>query len=85
LSGGLKALSRGARSVLDYLLKSGGGSQASLSAAADISQPQVARLIKGMQEEELVELTSRKTQRRGNPSVHVALNPDHAYGLGIAV
>lgn len=81
----LKVLSRGARAVLDYLLKSGGGSQASLSAAADISQPQVARLIKGLQADGLIELTSRKTQRRGNPSVHVALNPDHAYGLGIAV
>jgi DNA-binding transcriptional regulator LsrR (DeoR family) len=85
LSVELKALSKGARSVFDYLLKSGGGSQASLSAAADISQPQVARLIKGLQEDGLVELTSRKTQRRGNPSVHVALNPDHAYGMGIAI
>lgn len=80
-----KTLSKGARSVLDYLLKSGGGSQASLSAAADISQPQVARLVKGLEADGLVELTSRKTQRRGNPSVHVALNPDHAYGLGIAI
>lgn len=45
----------------------------------------MARLIKGLQEDGLVELTSRKTQRRGNPSVHVALNPDHAYGLGVAI
>ena len=81
----LKTLGKGTRSLLDHLLKSGGASQASLSPAADISQPQVARLIKGLQEDGIVEIASRKTQRVGNPSVHVSLNPNHAYGLGVAI
>lgn len=78
-------MGKGARSLLDHLLKRGGVSQAELSAFADISQPQVARLVKGFQEEGLVELSNRKAQRPGNPSVHVALNPEHAYSLGIAL
>lgn len=82
---GFKALSNGARSLLDRLLKNGGASQAALTADADLSQPQVARLLHGFHDDGMVRFSNRIAQGRGNPSVQVTLNPDFAYGLGVAM
>lgn len=81
----LRPIGNGARSLLDYLLKSGGESQAALTAHSELSQPQVARLIKTFHTDGLVKLTERTARGRGNPSVHVVLNPDFAYGLGVGM
>lgn len=81
----VKPLSNGARSLLDQLLKSGGASQAALTAQSDLSQPQVARLVRTFHDEGMVRISERAAQGRGNPSVHVTLNPDFAYGLGVSM
>jgi predicted NBD/HSP70 family sugar kinase len=81
----LARVSSGGRGILDLLLKSGGLSQAELTARLDLSQPSVARLIGTFGEEGLVRLTDRVAEKRGNPSVHVTLNPDYAFALGIGM
>lgn len=80
-----RPVSSGGRQVLDLLLKSGGASQADITRRLDLSQPTVARLIQGFQRDGMVQLASRQVDRPGNPSVHVALNPDFAYVLGVAM
>jgi predicted NBD/HSP70 family sugar kinase len=80
-----KPVSGGGRQVLDLLLKTGGLSQADITRRSDLSQPTVARLVQGFQRDGMVRLASRQVDRPGNPSVHVTLNPDFAYVLGVAM
>lgn len=81
----VRPVSAGGRAMLDLLLKGGGVSQAELTARLDLSQPTVARLVGTFSSDGLVLLSERVAERRGNPSVHVALNPDYAYALGIGL
>lgn len=81
----VKPTSPGGRSLLDLLLKKGPTSQAALTAALDISQPSVARLVSGFLADGAVKVSERVAQGRGNPSVQVALDPDYAYGLGVSL
>lgn len=80
-----RPIGAGARSLLDQLLKRGGISQAALTAQSELSQPQVARLIKTFHANGMVNLAERVANGRGNPSVQVELNPDFAYGLGVGM
>jgi predicted NBD/HSP70 family sugar kinase len=81
----LRSVSNGGRSILDTLLKRGGASQASLSNLLELSQPSVARLVGGFHNDGLVRLSERPPVGRGNPSVQVTLNPDHAYSMGFGI
>ena len=81
----LKPVSRGGREVLDLLLKRGRQSQAEITTIVDISQPSVARLVGSFEADGLIRLSERRTGGRGNPSMHVELNPDFAYSLGIGM
>ncbi|MBW8777274.1 MAG: ROK family transcriptional regulator [Stenotrophomonas sp.] len=80
-----RAVSGGGRQVLDLLLKTGGLSQADITRRLDLSQPTVARLIQSFQRSGMVQLANRQVDRPGNPSVHVTLNPDFTYVLGVAM
>ncbi|WP_084583215.1 ROK family transcriptional regulator [Sphingomonas azotifigens] len=79
------AISAGGRAILDLLLRSGGSSQASLSQTLDLSQPSVARLIGAFHAAGLVQLGERSPGVRGHPSVHVTLDPDFAFALGVTL
>jgi len=79
-----KPVSGGGRAMLDLLLKRGPLSQASLPGLLDLSQPSVARLVSGFQAEGMVQTSARAATGRGNPSVMLALEPDYAFGLGVA-
>jgi len=81
----MKPASAGGRAMLDLLLKRGPQSQAALSRLLDLSQPSVARLVSGFQSEDMLRASARAATGRGNPSVMLALNPDYAFGLGIAI
>ncbi len=70
--------------MLDLLLKRGPLSQASLPGLLDLSQPSVARLVSGFQSEGMLQSSARAATGRGNPSVMLALEPDYAFGLGVA-
>lgn len=71
--------------MLNLLLKSGGMSQAQLTHSLDLSQPTIARLLQGFAQDGMVQTAPRHADRPGNPSVHVSLNPDFAYSLGISM
>jgi len=81
----LLPVSSGGRAILNLLMKRDGLSQAAITATLDLSQPSVARLIGGFSADGLVRLTERAPEKRGNPSMHVTLNPDYAYSLGIGL
>ena len=81
----LRPVSEGGRRVLNLLLKSGGMSQAQLTHSLDLSQPTIARLIQGFLQDGMVQVAPRHPDRPGNPSVHVSLNPDFAYSLGVSM
>jgi predicted NBD/HSP70 family sugar kinase len=71
--------------VLDLILKSGGLSQAAITRALDLAQPTVTRLLQGFQADRMVLMSARHAGRVGHPSVHVTLNPDFAYAIGVAM
>ncbi len=81
----LRPLSQGGRALLELLLKEGPSSQASMAGRLGLSQPSIARLVGDFREQELVTLSERRAEGRGNPSVLVNLNPDFAYGLGVSL
>ncbi|ASG25216.1 ROK family transcriptional regulator [Nitrospirillum viridazoti] len=80
-----RPVSEGGRRILDLLLKSGGLSQAELTRSLDLSQPTVTRLLQGFHQDGLVRTAARQADRPGHPSVHVSLNPDFAYALGVSL
>lgn len=71
--------------MLEFLLRRGTAVQAALPDLLDLSQPSVARLVNGFVSDGLVSPTTRTATGRGNPSVTLALVPDHAFGLGIGI
>ncbi|NHF65951.1 ROK family protein [Xanthomonas hortorum] len=77
--------STGGRLLLDHLFKCGVQSQAALPRLLGLSQPTVARLLRGFAQSDLVRLSSRAPEGPGNPSVDVRLNPDHAFAFGVSV
>ncbi|MEC5078145.1 ROK family protein [Xanthomonas oryzae] len=77
--------SAGGRQLLDYLFKAGVQTQAALPRALGLSQPSVARLLQGFAQSDLVRLSARAPEGRGNPSVDVQLNADHAFAFGISL
>jgi predicted NBD/HSP70 family sugar kinase len=81
----LRPVSEGGRRVLNLLLKSGGMSQAQLTHSLDLSQPSIARLLKGFLQDGMVQVAPRPSDHPGKPSLHVSLNPDFAYSLGISM
>lgn len=81
----VRSISEGGRRVLDLLLKRGGLSQAEITRSLDLSQPTIARLLQGFARDGIVHTAARPVDRPGNPSVHVTLNPDFAYGLGVSM
>ncbi|MEE3627496.1 ROK family transcriptional regulator [Nitrospirillum sp. BR 11752] len=80
-----RPVSDGGRRLLDLVFKSGGLSQAELTRSLDLSQPTVTRLLQGFHQDGLVRLSARQADRPGHPSVHVSLNPDFAYALGVSM
>ncbi|MBB6250988.1 ROK family transcriptional regulator [Nitrospirillum iridis] len=80
-----RPVSEGGRRVLDLLLKSDGLSQAEVTRSLDLAQPTVTRLLQGFQQDGLVRVAARQADRPGHPSVHVTLNPDFAYALGVSM
>lgn len=77
--------STGGRLLLDHLFKCGVQSQAALPRLLGLSQPSVARLLRGFVQSDLVRVSSRAPEGPGNPSVDVRLNPDHAFAFGVSV
>ena len=80
-----KPIGAGGRAMLDLLLRRGAAVQAALPALLDLSQPSVARLVSGFCAEGVVDMRARAATGRGNPSVMLALRPDHAFGLGVGI
>lgn len=80
-----RPVSEGGRRVLDLLLKTEGLSQAAITRALDLAQPTVTRLLQGFAQDGMTAMVSRQVDRPGHPSVHVTLNPDFAYGLGVSL
>lgn len=81
----IKPISKGGRAMLDLLLKRGSLSQASFATLLELSQPSVARLVSGFEDEGIVRLGARKATGPGHPSVTLTLNPDYAYSLGVTI
>lgn len=81
----IKPISKGGRAMLDLLLKRGSLSQASCATLLELSQPSVARLVSGFEDEGIVQLGARKATGPGHPSVTLTLNPDYAYSLGVTI
>jgi predicted NBD/HSP70 family sugar kinase len=81
----IRSVSDGGRRVLDLVLKSGGLSQAAITRALDLAQPTVTRLLQGFQQDGMILASQRQVDRPGHPSVHVTLNPDFAYALGVSM
>src|ERR1700753_2344784 len=81
----IQPISKGGRAMLDLLLKRGPLSQASVATLLELSQPSVARLVGEFKSEGIVRLGARKATGPGHPSVTLALNPDHAYSLGVTI
>jgi predicted NBD/HSP70 family sugar kinase len=81
----VKPISKGARAMLDLLLKRGPLSQASFATLLELSQPSVARLVSMFEGEGMVRLNARRATGPGHPSVTLRLNPDYAYALGVTI
>jgi predicted NBD/HSP70 family sugar kinase len=85
MTSALRSVSDGGRRVLDLILKSDGLSQAEITRALDLAQPTVTRLLRSFQEDGLILASPRQVDRPGHPSVHVALNPQFAYAIGVSM
>lgn len=81
----LRPISSGGRALLDLLFRREAVAQADIVRLLDLSQSSVARLVGDFARAGLVTLSSRKASGPGNPSMMVALNPDFAFTLGIAI
>jgi predicted NBD/HSP70 family sugar kinase len=81
----LHRVSEGGRRVLDLILKSGGESQATITRTLDLAQSSVSRLLQGFHQDGMILTARRHTDRPGQPSAHVTLNPDFAFALGVSI
>ena len=72
--------------ILDIVLRNGGATQPKIVQASNLSQQSVSRLVNDLVGRGALVLGSRRGNgRRGQPSVEIAINPQHAYSLGIAL
>ncbi len=81
----LHRVSEGGRRVLDLILKSGGESQATITRTLDLAQSSVSRLLQAFHQDGMILTARRHTDRPGQPSAHVTLNPDFAFALGVSI
>jgi len=81
----LHRVSEGGRRVLDLILKSGGESQATITRTLDLAQSSVSRLLQSFQQDGMILTARRHSDRPGQPSAHVTLNPDFAFALGVSI
>lgn len=73
------------RRLLGLIHRRGGATQAEITRAMDLTQPQVSRLVTGLVAEGLIRLGPATANGRGHPSAALTLNPDYAFGLGVSL
>jgi len=79
-------LSESEARILGIVLRSRGTTQGEIVATSNLSQQSVSRLVGDLVDRQALMLGSRRTNgRRGQPSVEIRINPQHAYSLGIAL
>ena len=72
--------------ILVYVLRNRGTTQPEIAQNCGLSQQTVSRLVIELVERGALALGSRKVSgRRGQPSVAIAVAPDYAYSLGVAL
>lgn len=72
--------------ILGYVLRNRGTTQPEIAQNCGLSQQTVSRLVIELVERGALALGSRKVSgRRGQPSVAIAIAPDYAYSLGVAL
>jgi predicted NBD/HSP70 family sugar kinase len=72
--------------VLSHVLRGHGATQPEIAKATGLSQQTVSRLVNELVERGALMLGERQSNgRRGQPRVEIAIDPDHAYSLGIAL
>ncbi|WP_271299478.1 ROK family protein [Sphingomonas sp. CV7422] len=81
----IRPISSGGRAVFDLLFRRQAVAQSDIVRLLALSQSSGARLVGEFARAGMVTLASRKASGPGNPSAMVALAPDYAYTLGVAV
>ena len=71
--------------VLDAIRRKGSVARADLTEETPLSQQSVHRLAEDLLERGLLRLEAPKIAGRGKPSPQLALAPDGAYGIGLAI
>ncbi|WP_181190623.1 ROK family protein [Martelella mediterranea] len=71
--------------VLDAIRRKGSVARSELTEATPLSQQSVHRLAEDLLERGLLRLEAPKIAGRGKPSPQLALAPDGAYGIGLAI
>ncbi|WP_161633059.1 ROK family transcriptional regulator [Martelella sp. AD-3] len=71
--------------VLDAIRRGGSVARSDLTERTPLSQQSVHRLAEDLLEKGFLRLEAPKIAGRGKPSPRLALSPDGAYGIGIAV
>ena len=72
--------------ILGYVLRNNGTIQPEIARDCGLSQQTVSRLVNELVDRGALVLGGRKVNgRRGQPSLSIAINPHHAYSLGVAL
>ena len=72
--------------ILGIVLRNRGATQPEIVQSSNLSQQSVSRLVNDLVARGALLLGSRRGNgRRGQPRVEIAINPQHAYSLGIAL
>lgn len=72
--------------ILSHVLRNRGTTQPEIVRSCELSQQTVSRLVNELVGRGALQLGERRTSgRRGQPSVEIAIKPDYAYSLGVAL